>query len=363
MFYKDLIIIADNDWNTFWYQTQQFACGFASHGSRVFYLNRTLQRLPKIRDIKERFFNKSSRLINKNMIKKNVYVITPLLLPPFKILRPINRILIRRVLSSFNITSPLLITYIPTYNAIDIINIVKPSKVVYVNVHHYNSAKVIKDVIKAEKELIKKCNVLFADSYYNKNRLSKLSNNRKIYLSPPGVHYKLFHSSFRGDESIRCKTLYYFGGIGPHIDLSLYNNLGEIFEVIFIGIVDPKIRYEISSKIKIIPPVENLKLPKNLWDSDILTIFYKNTPYIQGVIPAKFFECLATNKPVLVSGLEEVKPYLDVVYDVEGSVKKVLNIIKKLPETEINTLITKKNKIAIEADWSKRFEAFIKNIN
>lgn len=362
MFYKDIMIIADNDWNGLWYQTQQFACNFASLGSRVFYLNRTLQRLPTIKHFKERFFLKEKYIV-KNKIKKNIYVITALLLPPFKMLKPINRLLIKKVLSSFDISSPLLITYVPTYNTIDIINIIKPSKVVYVNVHNYDSDRVIKDVIKAERELIKKSDVLFADSYYNMKRLSRLSNNRKIYLSTPGVSYNLFCSSFRGDETIRCKTMYYFGGIGSHLDLSLYNALGEKFKVIFIGVVDPIIRDKISSNIEIRPPIENSKLPKILRDSDILAIFYKNTSYIRGVIPAKFFECLATGKPVLVSGLEEVKPYLDIVYDVDGSVSQALNVIRKLSETETFNRLKKKNKIAREADWSKRFKAFIEHIN
>lgn len=360
MFNKDIMIISSNDWNSLWYQSQQLAINFASLGCRVFYLNRTLQRFPTIRHFKGRFYKKSELYNNK--IKKNIYVITPLLLPPFKVLRPINRLLIRRILSSFDISSPLLITYVPTYNTIDIIDIVKPSRIAYVNVHNFDSDKVIKDVIKAERELIKKSDVLFADSYYNKSRLSKLSNNRKIYLSPPGVCYNLFHGSFRGDEATRCKTIYYFGGIGPHLDLPLYNALGEKYKVIFIGVVNPIIRDKISSNIEIRPPVENSKLPKILCDSDILSIFYKDSSYIRGVIPAKFFECLATGKPVLVSGLEEAKPYLDVVYDVEGSVRKALSIIRKLSETETVTRIKKKNKIAREADWSKRFSNFLMNI-
>lgn len=362
MFYKYVVIVANNDWDGFWYQRQQFACGFASLGSRVFYLNRTLQKLPTIRHFKERFFYKKSKLYNKNTIEKNIYVITALLFPPFKLLRPINRLLIKKVLSSFDISSPLLITYVPTYNTIDIIDIIKPSRVVYVNVHNYDSDKVIKDVIKAEKELIKKSDVLFTDSHYNMKRLIRLSNKREVFRSLPGVSYKLFSNAFRGDEVIRRQTIYYYGGIGPHLDFSLYNALAEEFKVIFIGVVDPAIRYKISSNVEIRPPVENLKLPKILRDSDILALFYKNSSYIQGVIPAKFFECLATGKPVLVSGLKEVKPYLDIVYDVGGSVSKALNIIRKLPETETFNRLTKKNKIAREADWSKRFKTFIEQI-
>lgn len=361
MFLSDILIISNVDWNSLWYQNQQFACNFASLGHRVYYFNRTLQRLPAVRHFKERFFLKEKYVI-KNKIKKNIHVITPYLLTPFRIFRPINRLLIKKVLSSLNIYSPLLISYVPTYNTLDIINIINPSKIVYVNVHNFDSDKVIKDLLIAERELIKKSDVLFADSHYNMKRLIQLSNKREVFRSLPGVSYKLFSNAFRGDEVIRRKTIYYYGGIGPHLDFSLYNALAEEFKVIFIGVVDSIIRDKISSNIEIRPPVENSKLPKILWDSDILAIFYKDSSYIHGVIPAKFFECLATGKPVLVSGLEEVKPYLDIVYDVEGSVNKALNIIRKLPESETINRRIKRNKIAREADWLKRFKAFIEQI-
>lgn len=75
-------------------------------------------------------------------------------------------------------------------------------------------------------------------------------------------------------------------------------------------------------------------------------------------MPAKFFECLATNKPLLVCGLKQAKPYNDVVYDVEGSVEKACEVITKLPETETKEKLLKREKIAREADWSSRFELF-----
>lgn len=360
---KDVVIVSDSDWDGLWYQTQQLACGFASLGDRVFYLNRTLQRWPTLDHFKIRFFPSKRKCCFQSSIPENVHVITPIWLPPIKILRPINQRLIKNTIAPLEILSPLLITYIPSYNTLDLIKIVNPCKVIYINVHNYDSDVVISDLLKSERELIQKADFLFGDSTYNVERLSRLSNGRRIYPSLPGVNYKLFHQAFRGDEVKRRKTLYYFGGIGSHLDLSIYGALAAILKVVFVGVVDSAVYKEIPSNIEIRPPVANSELPKILQDADMLAIFYKDSPFICGVIPAKFFECLATGKPLLVSGLTEAKPYLDVVYDVQGSEKKALEIIKSLPDTETESRLLKRDDIAKEADWSTRFESIRSKID
>jgi teichuronic acid biosynthesis glycosyltransferase TuaH len=143
----------------------------------------------------------------------------------------------------------------------------------------------------------------------------------------------------------------------------LYSALSAFLQVIFIGVVDPVLKGKIPSAIKILPSVPNEKLPEYLKMADIMTIFYKDTPYIKAVLPAKFFECLAAKKPVLVSGLQEAKPYYHVVYDVYGSVNNALEIIKNLPRTETSSLVALRNKIAMEASWENRFQAFVKDLN
>ena len=358
---KDIVIVANNDWHDLWFQRQQFACGFALRGFKVFYLNRALQRWPTINHFKRRFFLFGKKIIhNKNTIPPNIRVITPFWLPPFEILRPINRKLIQITISSYrlDVQSPWLITYIPSYNTIDLIRIIKPYKVAYINVHNYDEDIVISDLLKAEKELVKQADLLFGDSNYNMERLSRLSPGKQVFPSLPGVNYNLFRRAFRGDEFRRCKTIYYFGGIGPHLDLSLYGALASTYKVVFVGIVAPGVYNQIPAQIEIRPPVANSALPDVLKEADILTIFYKDSPYIRGVIPAKFFECLATGKPVLVSGLSEAKPYLDVVYDVQGSEQIAREVIKNLSETETEYRLRRQDEIAKEADWTRRFESF-----
>ena len=136
-------------------------------------------------------------------------------------------------------------------------------------------------------------------------------------------------------------------------------DLATTLKVVFIGVVHPSVRKKIPADIEIRPPIANSDLPKILKNADMLGIFYKNSPYIQGVIPAKFFECLATGKPVLVSGLMEATPYLDTVFDVQGLAKIAIKTIKKLPAIMTSARLARQDVLAQEADWTNRFNSFM----
>jgi len=368
----NIFMVTSNYWNGIEYQRHYLARQFAKHGFSVMFIERSPHRWPKfgLKDILEWILKsgQASSHIAKT-IPKGINIIKPRFLPPARWLRPINREIIKNKLSKLHfkgknlLNKTILITYVPSYNSIDLINLIKPCVVAYVNIHNYEETIVMPDLLRAEREIIRLSDVLFADSTFNIKRLVHLSNRRNIFPSLPGVDYKHFRQANRRYEDKRRKTIYYFGGIGPHLDFFLYGNLATKYNVVFVGVVNPVVRRKIPLNIEIRSLVANSELPEILKDADILAIFYKDSPYIRGVIPAKFFECLATGKPLLVSGLSEAEPYLDIVYDVQGSEKKAFEIIQTLSETETPKRLSKRDKIAKEADWTRRFESFICNLN
>lgn len=358
---KECVIISGVDWGGLWQQYQQLALGLAQNGFKVVYINRTPQRVPTLKNFLA-WLTGQRASFGATAIPEQVEVHSPRWLPPYRWLRPINRLLVRRTAESLNLNNPLVIAYLPTFNTIDFINEIQASFVGYINVHNYDGDKVIPDILRAERELIYKSDILFADSNSLRQRISCLSGGHKVNLSPPGVNFELFNQAFRGDEVERRKTIYYFGGVGPHLDLELYNSLAAKFKVVFAGVIDPDIRDRISADIEIKPPVSNSELPNVLKEADILTIFYKDSPYIRAVIPSKFFECLATNKPLLVSAVAESKHYSDVIYDVQGSDQKAIEIIAKLKQTETPQKLARRQKLAEEADWSNRLKNFVSHL-
>lgn len=352
-----IVIISNNDWNGLWYQRQQFASMYAESGHEVLFINKTLQRYPIIKDFKDRFLKKGDNpQIKKNPIPDRLTVMSIYTLPPVPLLRPVNKLLIKRALQNTEFKDcDLLISYIPTYTAQDIIKYMKPHKTAYINVHNYDADKVVKSLLVSEKRLCLAVDYLFADSEYNHNRLVRISQGREVHYSEPGVNYSLFRKAYRGDETIKCQTIGYFGGIGNHMNLDFYNALAEKFNVEFVGRFNrDNFNERLSEKIKFIEPVSNSELPDIIKNWDIIAIFYNPTNYVSGVIPAKIFECLATAKPVIVSGLENIVSIKDAVYTITelSQLETVMNRISN----EDNNVVAIRTSIAESADWTSRFK-------
>ncbi|MFM8431888.1 MAG: hypothetical protein ACKOA1_03735, partial [Bacteroidota bacterium] len=283
-------------------------------------------------------------------------VVTPWVGPPVTWLRPFNRLLLGRYFKRGTGNS-ILISYLPTYNCLDIASIIQPHALYYLCYHNFDADVVLPDVLRSEKELIRKSRLLFADAVFLVKRLEKMSGRTDIVHAPPGVHFKDFYAAYRGDEVVAPKKICFFGGAGRHLDLDVYNALAESFEVHFIANVADEIKGLLSPKIHITSPVGHTELPGLLKSMDVLSILYRRSDYIDGVIPAKFFECLATGKPLLVSGLMEVLPYDGVIYDTANYPAKAISILSTL-KTTFPERLNIQLRIASEADYENRFIRF-----
>ena len=356
---KDIVTVFDVDWDDLWYYFQEYPTRFAQTGHRVFYLNKILARWPKFYHFKERFFSRAGTQKQRNPRHENIRVVTPIWPPPTRGLRFINRLLIKRDISRLDIRESIFITNNPTYNTIDVIDILKPWRSVYINMHNYDDCfRVLKDVREAEKVLVNKVDVLMGDALFNIERLKRMAPGRTIYQAPPGVDYSRFRNAYRGDETQRLKKIYYFGTLKRDLNLELMDQLGKRYEMIFIGQVPGDVKHHVPPNIKVLPPVEQDVLVTKLKDADMIGLFYANTDFNKGCIPAKIFECMATGKPVLVCGLPEALPYQDAVYCFDGSFEKAKEIIEHLPETETEERRKRRDAFAHEADWENRFNQF-----
>jgi len=233
------------------------------------------------------------------------------------------------------------------------------TRVVYVNTHNYDAdPSCPRSLFSAEAELVHRADALMADAAFNAKRLERYGPAVSVGRAMPGVDVARFRAAGRGDEASRRRLIFFFGDIGRHLDIALYNALAERYDVAFLGIVDPSVAGLISQRIRILPPVAPADLPKAIRDADILTIFYKPSPYADGILPAKFFECLATGKPLIVSGLPETARFPEAVYDIDGDASKAMAIIDRLEETETEARRATRAAVAASADWSERYRQF-----
>ncbi len=355
---QSILILSNVDWEGLWYQKQEIACRFAQEGHSVWYINRTLQRWPRWHHLKSRI---RLRRVHDEGRSSNgaIRILSPLWLPPVPAFRLVNRWLIRRSLAKAGIPSGgWLVTYVPTQNTLDVVTLVKPNRLAYVCVHNYDAAPVVRDLLRAERELCHQADLILADSAFNFRRLERLAPGRTVYKLPPGVDALPFSQAYRGDEAIRRQNMVYFGSIGPHLDLLLYGEMARHLKVTFIGTISSDLREPIPDGIELRPAVVHNRLAEALVDADMLALFYRPTAYMDGVLPAKFFECLATQKPILVSGLAEATNFANEIYDVGGSAPRTLEAIRNLPQYETSERLQFRRRVAEEADWAVRFAAF-----
>lgn len=360
-----IVIVSNNDWDGLWYQRQQLASMYAEKGHEVLFINKTLQRMPKIKDFLDRFgFKGSVTAIKQNEVPSGVTIKSIYTLPPFKFLNRINKYIINRSCNAIAKWQKcdLLITYVPTYVALDIMEYFSPQKKAYINVHNYDADHVISDLLKSEHKVCSMVDYLFADSVFNNARLHRISSGREVGYSEPGVNTTRFFAAHRGDESKQRKKICYFGGIGNHLNFDVYNSLAEKYEVYFVGSINSKdVKTKLSDKIHIIPPVGNHELPQILRNMDIMGIFYNPTDYVNGVIPAKIYECLATLKPTITSGLGNLERLQGSLYCVPEN--EIIYTIENLEYTETSDVFNLRRYMAECADWKQRFIHLNKYMN
>ena len=360
-----VVMVTSNYWQGIEYQRHHLARQFAAHGHPVCFIERSPQRWPRVglADVRGWLFGGGSGAEPKP-VPDGISVVTPRWLPPARFLRPLNSRLVRRTARCLpQEPRPILITYVPTFNTLDLIAELDPRLIAYVCVHNYDEDEVMPDLLRAERQLAESCDLLYADSHFLQDRLKRLSGGEQVFPCLPGVDLAAFEAAFRGDELGRRRTLCYFGGLGPHLDLDLYAGLARNgIRVVFIGVLSPALKDAVPPEIEVRPPVPNAELPAALKDADMLMIAYKRSPYIRAVLPAKLFECLGTAKPLLVSGWPEAEPYADCVYDVGGSADRALALIAELPALHTAARQERQRDIAAEADWPNRFAQFYRRI-
>jgi glycosyltransferase involved in cell wall biosynthesis len=366
-----IILLTTHTWNGLQYFAHHLSRFLVASGFRVVFVEKTPQRWPNnlFLDFFNWFRKRKHQSTSDEFYKNMPHIVSPKWLPPSRFLGAINRILVKKDVSKINkllntTEHPIVIFFPPTYNTLNFILEIKPVATAYINNFNYNADNVMKDLLRSETELLSYCDALFGLNTFCANRLRLLDPTREIFQCPPGVDYELFHKAYRGDEIENCRSVYYFGGIGPHLDFEIFDALAEAgIRVVMDGEVDPSIKNKLNKKFEIRLPTPHNKLPELLRDADCLIIAYRSSEYMNGVFPAKFFECLATGKPLIVSGLPELKPYYDIIYDVESSGAKAVEVIKSLPFTETAERKIKRENVAKSADWSSRFLDFFLAFN
>ena len=317
-----VVFLSSIDWNDSWQRHQIFATALAERGHRVLFVENTVLRNPRFSDA-PRILRRLRRLFSPPRPAPaarpggaRVHVIPPLVLPPTNgLFRWLNAAValprLARKIKAFGLRErPLLFVYSPSATNLRLVDMLRPRKVIYdcaSNFRGHPSAPA--DVVELERDLLERSEMVLTDSDFLYERL------RSEHPSVRQVHQGVPQSFFLGEEPPAAyRTACYFGTIHDGLDWAAIRALGDAgVEVALIGAVKHA-PPPLPRTVRLLPSVPASELPAAIEPYDVLLLPYVVDAFNAAVVPAKLYECLATNKPVLASALPSLEALGELVY-------------------------------------------------
>ncbi len=366
LFMKEIIFLSSIQWDFLWQRHQIFATLFYRAGWKTVYVESTGIANPNLKGLGKVILRRYVGVKRiKNPRPRGLSVVNPLVLPPtYRLFRRINRrVFVPRLvkkISSLGLQSPVIIAYSPTDTTLALLDSLPHRLLIYdcvVNFEAFPGAP--SDIGETEEELVRRSDFVVTDSQYLYRKMKEKTS--AVYRLPPGVDFKHFARAYSGPIR-EVKRLCFFGGVRWEIDLELILKTAEMLpqrEFVFIGPLLMEVPPNVPRNIVFHGPVAYGELPLILKDCHALLLPYRRDEFTRGIIPAKFFESLATGKPLIVSGIEEnIRDYLDLVYPA-STPGQMREVVLNLPEWETEEKVKSRMRVARENSWERRFETLV----
>lgn len=325
---QDIVCISSIDWDFIWQGHQEIMSAFAGNGNRVLFIENTGVRSPRLKDIgrlKNRILNwfKSVRGFRQEL--PGLYIYSPLTLPlPYsRLAKWLNRFTLisplKKWMKIMHFRDPIVWSFLPTGTALDIINNIDEKLIVYYCIADFSElTDHPKWLARTENELLRKCDLVFAQGEFLKKRCGAL--NKNVHIFAFGVNMENFEkfSKSRSErpadmKGISSPVIGYIGGVHRHIDFGLIKYLAGShpeWSFVFVGPIQTAAP-EISGlkNVHMLGKKDFSLLPDYINAFDVCIIPYKMDEYTKTVFPTKMNEYHAMGKPVVSAGLPEVVKY------------------------------------------------------
>jgi glycosyltransferase involved in cell wall biosynthesis len=389
---RNIICISGIEWDFNWQNSQEMCSRLAAAGNRVLFVENMGIRSPGLKDagrVWKRLLNWSQALRTQGVrqVGKNLYVCSPLVLPPFGATRGVNaRVLLPRVVRAarrLGMHDALVLTYLPTDTSLDLVRQLRTPRSVVVYYRIDNLAALTphaEELRRSERAMIEASDLVLANSAELARLPAEISDN--VHVFPPSVNLNAFTprggaDGMNGDahldpevrESVaRVRRLShpligYVGAISNHIN-------GELVEEsvrrrpgwswVFVGPGEAPLKGlgELPN-VHLIGQQPHRSLANFIREFDVCIIPYRLNSYTATVVPTKLNEYLAVGKPVVSTDLPAVRHF----EEQHG----VLTISDEAPENFLRAVESalgqsgeqdaeRRRAAAAHGDWDKRLE-------
>ena len=326
---KDIILISGIEWDSLWQGSHEIASRLAKAGNRVIYVENLGVRFPTWKDKKRvarRVKSWTSSLLTRGVrqVGKNLFVCSPLLLPPFggRTRRNLNKGLlwfVPLVAHYLGMRAPIVWTFLPTDTALDLIGVFSSkgsNKVIYHCTADFS--KLISEhaqLKQSETSLLGISDLVFATCRQLADACAV--SNQNVHVFSNGVNFEAFQPN--GDSVLAEQQILalntrpiigYVGGLHRFVDFQLLLELARSrpdWSWVFVGPIQTSL-----GELSRLPNVELLgqqpheHLRKLIQEFDVCLVPYLNNAATATVVPTKINEYLAAGKPVVTTELPTI---------------------------------------------------------
>lgn len=286
--------------------------------SSKFTIKKLINRIIKIYDSKS-----NSVKVDKDTIK----VINPKLVNPMgSLFKLINKYKINKLILEIGKEFDIVINYLPINTTYYLINNINSKIKIYDCVRDFeNWGGYPKNISEFEREIILMSNLILTDSYYLTNKIKKKYNVLNVHQMLPTVSEKQLSIFRKCQLKDKIKDILYFGTVGSHVDVNILNNLiTDGFNVHIIGEIEKGI--SLNEKIIYHGFISSIDLLAEyvVKYADAIIIPYKGN--MDGVIPAKLMQCMATGLPIFINNFYDTNALRSYLY-VYDTYEELLELI------------------------------------
>lgn len=324
---KDIIIIASIEWDALWQGSQEIAERLAKAGNKVLYLENMGVRSPTWKD-KSRIATRAKSLVRFSLAKgvrqvtTNLYVCSPLVLPPFgqRRRRKLNRLLLTRILriaNSLGMSNLILWTFLPTDTALDLIGLFRARSGATVIYHCTADFSQLTHRVallqQSERKLLQLSDLVFVTCRQLAERCAPWNDN--VHIFPNGVSSELFNNGNGLPKlpaasvlpSLPGPIIGYIGGLHRFVDFDLLTAMARLrpeWSWVFVGPIQTPVK-ELAqfTNVHLLGQQPHRDLGKFLHSFDVCIVPYIKSSATKTVVPTKVNEYLAAGKPVVSTEL------------------------------------------------------------
>lgn len=375
--HEHFICISSADWDNPYWTNQQHIMSRLAQKNKVLYVESLGLRQPVMqkKDVR-RMIRRLLRFFRGPIRRSaNLYTYSPLLIPFYKysFVRWLNHKILLFMLWCLQkrlcLTEPILWTYVP--NAVSLRGKIGEKLLVYHCVDEIAANPLIpgETVLAMEKELLQCADIVFTSS--KQLYESKKEYAREIHYLPnvADVEHILTGQNAQIEipddvAQVSHPVLGFIGAVSNYkLDFDLIVRMASVhpeWSIVLIGALGEG---EKEAAVEVLRAYKNIHLlggrpykllPQYLRNFDVCLLPNRLNEYTRNMFPLKFFEYLASGRPVVATALKSLAEFTAYFYQAESHGEFIRLVEKALHESDM--LATQRIAIAKKYSWTLRME-------